>query len=211
MEDHAAPEVTFPGDDLSELIGSRICHDLTSPLGAIGNGVELLALVDDRALGDAELALIRDSVVQAQARVRLLRVAFGAAGSGASVGAAEVARLAQDLAQTGRIQIDWPVTGDLPRAEAKLLVLLLLCLGSALPQGGEVAVRHTGVGWVLTGHGRRLRDLAGEWQRFDPQAAAAPPTAPLVHFAAAALAATALGRQVVVLAEDDGIRLSVPG
>ena len=30
--------------DLSALIGSRICHDLISPIGAIGNGVELLMM-----------------------------------------------------------------------------------------------------------------------------------------------------------------------
>ena len=30
--------------DLNDLIGSRICHDLISPLGAISNGIELLAM-----------------------------------------------------------------------------------------------------------------------------------------------------------------------
>jgi hypothetical protein len=30
--------------DLAALVGSRICHDLISPIGAIGNGVELLTL-----------------------------------------------------------------------------------------------------------------------------------------------------------------------
>ncbi|WP_302059353.1 hypothetical protein [Loktanella salsilacus] len=31
-------------NDLATLIGSRICHDLISPIGAINNGVELMAL-----------------------------------------------------------------------------------------------------------------------------------------------------------------------
>jgi hypothetical protein len=30
--------------DIAALIGSRICHDLISPIGAIGNGVELLMM-----------------------------------------------------------------------------------------------------------------------------------------------------------------------
>ena len=30
--------------DLTSMIGSRICHDLISPIGAIGNGVELLSI-----------------------------------------------------------------------------------------------------------------------------------------------------------------------
>ena len=29
--------------DLTALVSSRICHDLISPIGAIGNGVELLS------------------------------------------------------------------------------------------------------------------------------------------------------------------------
>ena len=30
--------------DLAALIGSRICHDLISPVGAINNGLELLLM-----------------------------------------------------------------------------------------------------------------------------------------------------------------------
>ena len=37
--------------NLAELIGSRICHDLISPIGAITNGLELLEMVG--ALGSA--------------------------------------------------------------------------------------------------------------------------------------------------------------
>lgn len=33
--------------DLAALLGSRLCHDLVSPLGAIGNGVELLEMSPD--------------------------------------------------------------------------------------------------------------------------------------------------------------------
>ena len=59
--------------DLAALVGSRICHDLISPIGAIGNGVELLALTD----GDtgAEMELISESVQNASARIRYLRIA----------------------------------------------------------------------------------------------------------------------------------------
>jgi len=52
--------------DLTALIGSRICHDLISPLGAIGNGVELLQL---SGMGDSpEMALISESVTNANLR-----------------------------------------------------------------------------------------------------------------------------------------------
>ncbi|MEL7098472.1 MAG: histidine phosphotransferase, partial [Pseudomonadota bacterium] len=39
--------------DLAALIGSRICHDLISPIGAINNGLELLGMAG--TAGGAEL------------------------------------------------------------------------------------------------------------------------------------------------------------
>lgn len=33
--------------ELASLVAARLCHDLVSPLGAIGNGVELLEMSGD--------------------------------------------------------------------------------------------------------------------------------------------------------------------
>ena len=63
--------------DLNALLGSRICHDLISPLSAIGNGIELLTLSGVDA--PSEIALISESVDNANTRIRFFRVAFGAA------------------------------------------------------------------------------------------------------------------------------------
>lgn len=58
------------GQDLNyaALIGSRICHDLISPIGAINNGLELIEM-SAPSLGP-EMALISDSVTSASARIR---------------------------------------------------------------------------------------------------------------------------------------------
>ena len=64
--------------NLASLIGSRICHDLISPIGAICNGLELMQL-DGRPISP-EMTLISESVNHANARIRFLRVAFGMAG-----------------------------------------------------------------------------------------------------------------------------------
>ena len=64
--------------DLNALLGSRICHDLISPIGAIGNGVELLIM--DGATKGPEIALIAESVANASARIRFFRIGFGASG-----------------------------------------------------------------------------------------------------------------------------------
>ena len=74
--------------DLAALVGSRICHDLISPIGAIGNGVELMMM--DRASASPELALIAESVASANARIRYFRVAFGTAGADQRIARSEV-------------------------------------------------------------------------------------------------------------------------
>ncbi|WP_187292463.1 hypothetical protein [Octadecabacter antarcticus] len=53
--------------NLNALIGSRICHDLINPLGAIGNGIELLGLAGV-AVGP-EMALVSESVENATAKI----------------------------------------------------------------------------------------------------------------------------------------------
>ena len=69
---------THPEDDLVALVGSRLCHDLISPLGAIGNGVELLTMTATTL--SPELQLITESVAAANARIKFFRLAFGRAG-----------------------------------------------------------------------------------------------------------------------------------
>ncbi|MCL4674724.1 MAG: hypothetical protein KJZ59_01530, partial [Pararhodobacter sp.] len=69
-------------DALAAMIGSRLCHDLVSPLGAIGNGVELLQMTQAPT---PELDLVSEAVKTAQSRIRLFRLAFGVADDAQSV------------------------------------------------------------------------------------------------------------------------------
>ena len=76
-------------DNIAALIGSRICHDLISPIGAIGNGVEILTM--SASVGSSpELGLIADSVHHTNARIRFFRIAYGAASMDNVIGRQEV-------------------------------------------------------------------------------------------------------------------------
>ena len=91
--------------DLPALIGSRICHDLISPIGAINNGLELLEMAGTGAAPGPELALIGQSVESASARIRFFRIAFGAAGD-QTMGQNEVTSILRDLYTASRVEID---------------------------------------------------------------------------------------------------------
>ena len=95
--------MTQDNQSLATLIGSRICHDLISPVGAIQNGIELLAM-EGRV--SPEMTLIEESVANASARIRFLRIAFGMAG-GQSLGQAEIRSVLDDMGRAGRVRYDW--------------------------------------------------------------------------------------------------------
>lgn len=122
------------GNDLNALISSRICHDLISPLGAIGNGVELLTMSGQ---GNCpEIALIAESVENANARIRFFRVAFGSAPTNVEFSQNEVQSILRDSFRGNRTIVSWEVEGTIMRAEIKLAFLALQCLENALPWGG---------------------------------------------------------------------------
>lgn len=166
--------------DLAALLGSRICHDLISPLGAIGNGVELLML--DGGTPRPEVALIAQSVASANARIRFLRIAFGVAGGDQQIGQPEIIALLADWTRGGRLTIDWQPAGDLSRPDVRRAFLALLCLESALPFGGVVVVQKHRGGWRFSGTGRRTRIEPDLWAMLTDGAALPALTAPQVHF-----------------------------
>ena len=143
-------------NDLATLVGSRICHDLISPIGAIGNGVELMSLTVDSD-ASAEMALIADSVQNASARIRFFRVAFGAAPPGQTFPRREILAVLTDLAAAGRISYDWQAEGDASRADVRACFLLFLCFETAMTHGGDIIVTRDGPRWTLTAKATRFR------------------------------------------------------
>ncbi|GAA0288497.1 histidine phosphotransferase family protein [Rhodovulum strictum] len=141
--------------DLTALVGSRICHDLISPIGAIGNGMELLAMAPGLS-GREEFALITDSVARANGRIRLFRLAFGAAGDGVQIAGGEIAGILAEYYGGSRIEIAAEPPAALPRALAKVVLLAVLCAETALLRGGRIAISGSGEDVVLAAEGPRL-------------------------------------------------------
>ncbi len=147
---------------IAALLGSRICHDLISPLGAISNGVELLQMAGG-SLGP-EVALISESVENANARIRFFRVAYGAAHDGQTIAAAEIRNVLADLGSGSRLQVDWQIDGDAPRQRAKQAFLAIQCLETAMPWGGNVTIAANGPTWRVTGRSDRMKIDPDLWQ-----------------------------------------------
>lgn len=171
--------------DLAALIGSRICHDLISPIGAIGNGVELLMM--DGAAQSPELALIAESVANANARIRFFRVAFGAASKDQRISSSEVISIIEDMTRGGRLNISWLAPSDNSRRHVKLVFLLLQCLETAMPWGGKIIIRQedgtNNAGWRISAQAPRLRNQPELWEPLSNGTPLGNVAAGQVHFA----------------------------
>lgn len=194
-----------PGPDLAALVSARILHDLISPLGAIGNGVELLGLGADEP--GPELALIRDSLDNARSRLGLLRIAYGAAHPGQMVNADDIRALTAPTADSRRLRVDWQPSGDIPRPAAKLAVLLIQCLETAMPWGGDIRVSAEGDRWQLSGRADRLQVDPALWDMLTTRAIPADLAPARVHFALAGREARAQGRTIGQSRSDSAIAL----
>jgi len=146
--------------DLAALIGSRICHDLISPIGAIDNGLELLGMAGDTS--GPELTLIGESVENAAARIRFFRLAFGAA-SAQDLSVTEIRSVLADVTRNSKINVEWSSDLSVSRTDARLAFLAQQCLETAMPYGGDIVIARDADGWIVTGTSEKFNVDEALW------------------------------------------------
>lgn len=128
--------------ELAALMCSRVCHDVISPVGAITNGLEVLADDDDPEMRAHAMELITKSATQASAKLQFARLCFGAAGSAsAELDLQDAREVADGLLMGERATLNWTAPAAmLGKDYVKLLLNMILIGMAAIPRGGEVAV-----------------------------------------------------------------------
>ena len=175
--------------EFASLLCSRLCHDLLSPVGALNNGIELLADEHDPEMRARCLDLLAESARASANKLKFFRLAFGAAGGFADVVDTREARVAIEglFGGDGRIQLGWMVDEPtMSKAALKVLLNLVLIAGDALVRGGtlDIGAEKNGEGLdiVVRAEGSRIvldpelkKVLVGEMSEDDvaPRAAAA--------------------------------------
>ncbi len=129
--------------DFSALLCSRLCHDLVSPVGAINNGLELLAGEQDETMREAVFELIEKSTIQTSNKLQFFRLAFGAAGGfSAHLDTREAEKSLRAFLAGSKIDLSWNVTAnELTKGGVKLLLNLCLVAAEALIRGGTLSVQ----------------------------------------------------------------------
>lgn len=135
--------MTISSVEFASLLCSRLCHDLLSPVGALNNGIELLADEQDPQMRQRCLELLADSARASANKLKFFRLAFGAAGGfGDAIDTREARAAIEGLFGEGhRVRTGWLVEVDaLPKQAVKILLNLALIAGEALVRGGELDI-----------------------------------------------------------------------
>ena len=112
-----------------------------SPVGALNNGIELMADEQDPEMRDRCVELLADSARATANKLKFFRLAFGAGGGFADFIDANEARIALEgiFGAERRIELGWMVAPEkLSKGSMKLLLNLALIAGDALVRGGRL-------------------------------------------------------------------------
>lgn len=129
--------------ELASLLCSRLCHDMLSPVGALSNGLELLAEEKDPEMRRRCFELLEQSARISADKLKFFRLAFGAAGGfGEMVPVSEARALVDALVgNNGRIAVNWALASDsLPKPGIKTLLNLALIAIDSLVRGGTLDI-----------------------------------------------------------------------
>ena len=152
-----------------ELLTARLCHELSGPIAAINNGVELLA-EEEPGLGarpnpeflhDA-VTLVADSARRARSRLQFYRFAYGA-GSGSATAGPAPDEIAIGFFAASRISGDYAEGIRMLSRDRQKLACNLLSVGAdALPRGGRLVLTVSPLGLEAVGEAAALSPEARE-------------------------------------------------
>ena len=129
--------------DLAAMLCSRLCHDMLSPVGALSNGLELMALETDPEMRANVMQLLEQSATISTNKLKFFRLAFGAAGGfGDRVDVEEPKALIEALvADKNNIEINWALAeANLGKPAVKVLLNFAQIAIDALVRGGSLDV-----------------------------------------------------------------------
>lgn len=129
--------------DLAAMLCSRLCHDMLSPVGALANGLELLADEKDAAMRAQVIELLEQSAKISTDKLKFFRLAFGAAGGfGEAIPVDEAKAVIDALASDAkRVTLNWAIADpSLPKPAVKVLLNLAQIALDSLVRGGTLDI-----------------------------------------------------------------------
>lgn len=198
---------------LLELLTTRLCHELSGPIAAINNGIELLAEERPDPASPLEpsfaldaVMLVADSARRARDRLQFYRFSYGASRLGTTAGPAPHELAAGFLAKS-RIVCDYAESVRMMSPEWQKLACNLVPVGAdALPRGGRLALTDNPLTIEAVGEVAALSSEAHTALTLTTPISELSVRTVQAYFAG--LLARALGRRLIASAEPGRVRLA---
>lgn len=147
--------------DFASLLCSRLCHDLLSPVGALNNGLELMADETDPDMRQRCFELLEQSARTSANKLKFFRLAFGSAGGYGETITMQEARSAIEGIINERTALGWLIESpDLPKLPVKVMLNLALVAVDAMVRGGQLDIgaerNADGIEIVVRGAGDKI-------------------------------------------------------
>ncbi|MCC7260252.1 MAG: hypothetical protein IT567_04395 [Alphaproteobacteria bacterium] len=150
---------------LTKLLCTRLCHDITGPIGAVNNGAELMAEGGDPDMARQAMELITGSAKEAVSRIQFFRQSYGMVKASGNADPEELKRLTDDFFATTHARCEWPQNLSdvvVSREQGQLLFNLLIVAHGVLIRGGTLTVKcrpasPEGVSMTVYGEGTTVR------------------------------------------------------
>lgn len=129
--------------ELAALMCSRLCHDMLSTVGALSNGLELLADEKDPEMRARCMELLEQSAKVSTNKLKFFRLAFGAAGGfGGAVPVEEAQSVIDALVSDAKgVTQNWAISeSSLPKPAVKVMLNLAHIALDALIRGGTLDI-----------------------------------------------------------------------
>ncbi|MGJ8563354.1 MAG: histidine phosphotransferase family protein [Alphaproteobacteria bacterium] len=128
--------------DLAALMCARICHDIISPISALGTALEVLDDENNTDMHEDALDLVRLSARQASGKLQFLRLTFGAGGSAPGIiGVETLKTLVHGIYGDSKATISWEAETDgIDKSKARLLLNMVMMAVQSVPRGGTVNI-----------------------------------------------------------------------
>jgi histidine phosphotransferase ChpT len=197
---------------LSELVATRLCHDLAGPVGALNNGVEFLADGGEDMAAQA-VDLLTMSAQEARAKLQLFRMAYGVIHEGAKASPEELREIILSYFGHSKIKPLWELRQEqdyFTAAMRRVLANMVLVSSSALLAGGTLEIKVDkqahGVQMEVWARGPKIKQDA-EMEQATKGMLEAEPTSKLVPALLIAHHSQQLGGKTHWHAKDDSLHL----
>ena len=131
---------------IAEMLCTRLCHDLTGPIGAVNNGAEFLSEEGFEMQGQA-VELIIGSAAEAVSRLQFYRLAYGRVNEQGEANLEEKRKRIEEFFSGSKLSLDWPdnhadAAGiSVSNKMARLMLNMVIIAQGTLLKGGKISIR----------------------------------------------------------------------